>query len=293
MHLVVLIPAWDEEQTIGDVIGAIPRALEDIDRVSIVVIDDGSEDRTVAVAQAQGAEVVSHPWHQGLAEAFKTGRQRALDLDADIVATIDADGQYDPAELPQLIAPIRAGHADVVVGDRRIGYCTHMPLGNRIGNLIGSLLLRVVAGVPNRDASSGFRALSRAALERMDITSRYTYTHEMLLLGLAGRMRMVDVPVRFRPRSHGRSKLVRTLRSHVVRSLGTIGKCFLTVEPLRTFLRLGALACTLGVLGILLPLLSADPLTLRWLQYAGVVFLFFGLQMTVLGFVAELLRLSK
>lgn len=293
MHLAVLIPAWDEAETVADVAKSVPRTVEGCSRVSVVVVDDGSSDGTAEQARSAGAEVIVHPWHQGLAEAFRTGRAHALSTQADIMVTLDADGQYDPADIPRLVAPIIAGHADVVVGDRGIGRCSHMPLGNRIGNLIGSMLLRIAAGVPHRDASSGFRALSRAALERMDITSRYTYTHEMLLLGIAGRMRMLDVPVTFRRRLYGNSKLVRTLANHIVRSLGTIGICFLTVEPLRTFLRVGALSGTLGVLAMLLPQLSLAPESLRWLQYSGVAFLGFGLQMIVVGFIAQLLRPSQ
>jgi len=290
VHLVVLIPAYNEQNTIADVIRSIPDTISGISNRTVLVVDDGSEDRTAAQARSAGADqVILHPWNKGLAETFRTGRTEALRRDVDIFVTLDSDGQYDSREIALLVQPILEGHADMVVGERDVSRLSHMPHGNKIGNMIGSSMLRVLLGVPVRDASSGFRAFSRVALEQMDIESRHTYTHETLMRAHAKRMRIHSVPIHFHERAYGKSKLVRTLSNHIARSVGTIIRCMLTVDPLRTFMRIGALVVLMGTALAALSLVVGQMNT-PFIKLTAILIVFVGLQVVLLGCVAEIMR---
>ncbi len=290
MHLVVLVPALNEEGTVGDVIAALPPVIPGITRRTVLVVDDGSTDATCDQATFAGAdEVIRHVWNRGLAEAFRSGRERALALDADILVTLDADGQYDPRELPRLLGPILARRGDVVIGERPVLRCSHMRLGNRVGNIVGSALLRLLIGLPVRDASSGYRAFSKDALLRMEIASRHTYTHETLLRAHAERMRIITVPISFHPRRFGESKLVRTLWNHLARSTGTILRCMVTVEPLRTFARIGGSIFLIGLLLFLVSFVQPFP----WLRLSAFILGFIALQLVLVGLLVEVLRSKK
>ena len=283
MLLTVIIPAFNERESIGGVLALLPSCFPDDVHVSALVIDDGSTDGTADEARSFGAKVITHARRLGLAAAFRTGLQASLQEHADLIATLDADGQYRPQELVYLLKCLRETGADLVVGDRRIRSLTHMPLGNRIGNIVGSAMLRFVAGVPVQDASSGFRLFTERCARSLRIMSQHTYTHEMLIQATALGMKIVDVPVTFLPRLHGRSKLVRTLRQHIARSCGTILKALFSYRPLRKFLSLAGLS-----------LLAAVALLLLAIRHASVEFLvvalilaLIALQFLILGLTAD------
>lgn len=242
VRLLVIVPAHNEEKSVAEVVGSVPSALHGITSVRTVVVDDGSTDATAQAARSAGATVISHPRRRGLAAAFRSGLLHALTEDHDLIATLDADGQYRPAELSVLLRALREQGADLAVGDRQIWKCGHMPLGNRIGNSAGSAMLRLLGTTGVRDASSGFRVFTRDFASKLRITSEHTYTHEMLIQAAAGGFTVTEAPVTFLPRQHGRSKLVRTLRHHILRSCGTILKSLFLYRPLRKFLFLAA-AC--------------------------------------------------
>lgn len=222
MQLTVIIPAYNEDASIADVLRHVPTTLEGIDEVSIVVVDDGSTDETARIARNSGAHVLSHPRRQGLAAAFRTGCAYALRTDADFLATLDADAQYAPEELALLLATLQSHDADLVVGDRQVWQCRHMPLLHRVGNVFGSMMLRFLGTTKVRDASSGFRLFTRPLALQLRILSEHTYTHEMLIQASAAGCTILDVPVTFLPRNHGKSKLIRSVHHHIFRSCGTI-----------------------------------------------------------------------
>lgn len=284
MRLTLLIPAHNEQASIADVIARIPKHLPDIDALSIVVIDDGSNDRTAEIAKQSGANVLQHRRRAGLAAAFRTGLSFALRNGADLIATLDADGQYRPEELALLLATLRREGADLVVGDRQVGTLAHMPLPHRIGNLLGSSMLRVLGTTGIRDASSGFRMFTRAFGLTLRITSEHTYTHEMLIQASAAGVRTAEVPVTFLPRAHGKSKLVRTLRHHILRSCGTILRSLFLYRPLRKFLILAALCFVVAVI-IAVPGLRHG-LKPTLLIAAGIVSVL-GIQFVILGLIAD------
>ena len=284
MRLTVLIPAHNEEASLKDVIRRVPRRFSGIDAVTVVVVDDGSTDHTAQIARAAGAVLLTHGRRLGLAAAFRTGLSYALAEGADLIATLDADGQYRPEELSLLLESLRRAHADLVVGDRQISSLTHMPLSHRIGNVLGSFMLRVLGTTGIRDASSGFRMFTRSFGLLLRITSEHTYTHEMLIQASAVSARTAEVPVTFLPRAHGRSKLVRTLRHHILRSCGTILRALFLYRPLRKFLPLAAL-CVLIALGLLLPAFRGG-FRPAMLVVPG-IFLVLAVQFVILGLIAD------
>ena len=284
MRLTVLVPAYNEEASISQVIHDMPHTFPGISAVSVVVVDDGSTDATVSCARQSGAHVLVHPEHRGLAAAFRTGCAYALKNGADLIATLDADGQYVPAELSLLLQTLRTEKVSLVVGDRQIRKLKHMPLGNWVGNIVGSAMLRVLRLTDMHDASSGFRMFTRAFAQRLDITGEHTYTHEMLIQATAARVRTAEIPVTFLPRLHGNSKLIRSVRQHIFRSCGTILRSVFLYHPLPKFLLL-SICCFSGALMFLaIAATKAFPLSLL---LASGVFVMLGIQFVVTGLLAD------
>lgn len=278
---IVIIPAYNEEKSILSVLSAIPKTLPHISDIRIILIDDGSTDATASVARSGGASVLSHPERRGLAAAFRSGLAAALADGADIIVTIDADAQYRAQDIAVLWKTMQESGSDLVVGDRCVLSCMHMPVSNRIGNTVGSLMLRMMRVTRVRDASSGFRIFSARLGRSLRIRSRHTYTHEMLIQAHAYGFRTADVPVTFLPRAHGKSKLVRTLRHHILRSCGTILRSVLHSWPHQSSLpvrRVLFISRTCGagyggmqtyVTQLLASLASRSDLSLRCVGYRG------------------------
>src|SRR5947209_2885770 len=175
--LVVMIPALNEQETIGHVVASVPRRVRGVGLVEVLVLDDGSDDMTRDRALAAGADgIVRHAGNRGLAAAFNHGATEALARGAEIVATLDGDGQHDPAALPDLVAPILRGIADVVVAARPLSDPSQGSRLRRAGNRAGSAVARRMLGVPLSDVTSGYRAFSREALLQVHVSSGFTYT---------------------------------------------------------------------------------------------------------------------
>lgn len=217
--LFVMIPSLNEAKTIGNVIKSVPRKITGIDTVKVLVINDGSTDSTAKVAKAAGADfIVEHSETLGLATSFADGLQFALSNGATIIVNTDADNQYNQTEIPKLVQPILNNKADVVIGDRHVKKLTHMPLTKKWGNIIGTWLLGLLLRQPITDASSGFRAFSAKAAKSFTLTSSHTYTHETLIQAYKNKLRVLYVPIEFRPRANGDSRLIASLPKHITRS---------------------------------------------------------------------------
>lgn len=265
MKLAVIIPAYNEEDTIESVIDAVPHKIDRISAIRIFVIDNGSKDKTPQIAQKKGAELVTLKY-PSLAKAFIAGIYTALVWDAQIIVNLDADGQYRAEEIPNLIRPILDGEADMVIGDRQVAKLKHMPFTKKYGNLLGSRFIRFLTGLtasdpqatsygePQKslqkpsaasraktiDASSGFRAFSPRAAEQFKINSTHTYTHENLIQAASLGLRIAQIPVSFLPRppmkkaaaeNANRSKpnpsrLISSVPVHIAKSLMDIFKAW-------------------------------------------------------------------
>jgi len=248
MKLIVTIPAYNEEKTIGRVIQEIPRKIDGIDKVEVLVINDGSIDKTAEVARKAGADyIITHKKNLGLAKAFKNGIETALALGADIIVNIDADGQYNAKEIPKLIKPILEGKADIVIGDRQIDKLNHMPRSKKIGNKIASWVTRRLSGLPIKDAQSGFRAFSREAALRMNLLGDYTYVQETIIQAANKNLKVIEVPVEFR-RREGKSRLIPNIWSYAKRAGITILRTYRDYHPLKVFLSIGLALLLVGLI---------------------------------------------
>jgi glycosyltransferase involved in cell wall biosynthesis len=207
----------------------------------VVVIDDGSDDLTAERALAAGADhVIRHPGNRGLAAAFNRGVTEALSRGADIVVTLDADGQHDPNALPRVVAPIVAGTADVVVAARPLENPSQGSPLRRAGNRIGSQIAKRFLNVPLSDVTSGYRAFSREALMLVHVSSGFTYTVETLIQAAAKRLRMTQVVVPAHRRLVGRSRMTHSIWRYVGRTGGQAFRTSLHGNPLGVFGRLAA-----------------------------------------------------
>jgi glycosyltransferase involved in cell wall biosynthesis len=235
-RLAVVIPALNEAATIGSVVAAVPRRIPHVDKVDVIVIDDGSTDETTSVALAAGADRVErHRSNRGLVAAFRSGVNAALATGADVVIHLDGDGQHDPRHIPRLIAPIIFGEADVVVGVRPLAEAREISRVRRHGNQVGSWVFRRVTKMPISDATSGYRAFSREALLRLNVISEFTHTLETLIRSARMRLAVSEVTVPALPRSTGESRMTRSVARYVGHAGGQAFRTMLHTKPLTVF----------------------------------------------------------
>ncbi|HZY41249.1 MAG TPA: glycosyltransferase family 2 protein [Anaerolineae bacterium] len=234
MKLIVQIPAYNEEATIAQVIRDVPRTLPGFDAIEVLVIDDGSIDRTVAEAQAAGADhIVSLGHNRGLAFAFQAGLDACVRRGADLIVNTDGDHQYPGEYIAALVRPILDRQADLVIGDRQVDQVKHFSLQKRMLERFGSLIVRMASGTSVPDAPSGFRAYSREAALRLFVTSDFSYTLDNLIQAGKRGLRVAHVPITTNPTRP--SKLHRGSWHFVKRQSATIVRAYATYEPLKTF----------------------------------------------------------
>jgi len=249
VKLAITIPAYNEENSIEKVIHEIPGIIEGIDEIEVIVINDGSKDRTSEVAERAGAaKIIDFPSNKGLAIAFKEGLNAAIDSGADIIVNIDADGQYNALEIPKLIKPILDGKAEIVLGSRFAGTIEYMVPQKRFGNRLATYVVGLASGIKVSDAQTGFRAFSREAALRLFVHSGYTYTQETIVQAAHKRLSIVEVPVEFRKRNgDGQSRLISNIINYARNSAITLTRTYTSYNPLRTFTYLGGGIFLLGI----------------------------------------------
>jgi glycosyltransferase involved in cell wall biosynthesis len=287
MKLIVQIPCFNEDATLPEVVRDIPRHIPGVDQVEVLVVDDGSTDRTLDVARELGVDhVVRHTTNQGLARSFRTGLDAALMLGADIVVNTDGDNQYAGADIPRLIQPILDGSADIVVGDRETHRLAHFSPSKKRLQALGSWVVRTLSGTGVPDTVSGFRAISRDAALQLNIVSPFSYTIEMLIQAGNKRLAITTVPVATNPVAR-KSRLFRTTPHFISRSVATMVRVYAMYKPLSTFFYIGA---ALGMVG-LVPILRFLYFYAMGQGAGHVQSLVLGGALVVIGFMALLIGL--
>jgi glycosyltransferase involved in cell wall biosynthesis len=251
MKLLIQIPCFNEATTLAATLSALPTSIPGVSTIEVLIVDDGSHDGTSAVAAELGVHhIVRHRANRGLAAAFRTGLNAALDLGADIIVNTDADNQYHGGDIEALVHPILSGTADVVIGDRGVRQNAHFGWTKRQLQRLGSFTVRTLSRVDVDDAVSGFRAMSREAARRITITSEFSYTTEMLIQAGRKRMAIASVPVRtngpLRP-----SRLFSSIPNFIVATGSTILRAYAMYNPLKVFVLLGAGITLVGLLPVL------------------------------------------
>lgn len=291
------MPCYNEEGTLAIALNALPRQVPGIDVVEWLIINDGSSDKTIEVAKANGVDhVVDLGTHQGLARGFMAGLDACLRHGADIIINTDADNQYNADDIPKLVEPILKGEAEIVVGARPITEIEHFsPLKKSLQKL-GSWVVRAASGTDVADAPSGFRAMSRKAAMQLNVFSQYTYTLETIIQAGQKNMAIVSVPIRtngyLRP-----SRLMKSMRAYIQRSILTILRIFITYKPMRFFTMAGMVPFGLGTL-----------IGCRWLYYflieestkarvpsliLAAILILIGVQLFIFGIVADVIAVNR
>jgi glycosyltransferase involved in cell wall biosynthesis len=256
MKLIIQIPCYNEEQQLPLTLADLPRHVDGFDDVEWLIIDDGSSDRTIEVARANGVEhVVRLTNNKGLAAAFQAGLDAGLKLGADVIVNTDADNQYDGHDIPKLVAPILRGDADMVVGDRQIGTIEHFSAIKKALQRVGSWVVRQASETEVPDTTSGFRAYNREAALQMQVVSKFTYTLETIIQ--AGKLLVAidHVPIRTNP-STRESRLFPSTSAYVRRNALSIFRIYSQYEPLRVFWG-GAAVMGLAAFGVFVRFLVA------------------------------------
>ena len=238
MKLVITIPAYNEQATVGQVISGVPKTINGVDEIKVVVIDDGSSDGTAAAASQAGAIVYSLGSNKGLGAAFSQGIRTALSLGADIIVNIDADGQFDPKDIPLLVAPILKDNADMVTASRfaDASLIPEMPWIKKWGNRRVADIVNKLGGLNMKDVSCGFRAYKRDAALRVTLLGGHTYTHEIILDMAFRGLRIVEVPVKvLGVRKVGKSKVASNVFTYGWRSLCIMLRAFRDYKPMWVF----------------------------------------------------------
>ncbi len=290
MKLIVQIPSYNEEENLADVIKEIPRQIPGIDTVEVLVISDGSKDKTVEIAREAGADhVIPRKINRGLAQTFKEGIEFALEHGADIIVNTDGDNHYNQSRIGDLIKPLQDGMADIVIGSRIIDKLEKMPFANKYGNMAGSYFVCKLAGLPKLDVSTGFRAYTREAALRINILSHHTYTHETFFQLADLKLRIVEVPIKARPVERP-SRLIKSVSSHIKKSLTVIFRTMLLYKPLKVFLTIGVVIFLIGLaLGIrfLYFYFSGDGSGHLQSIILGAILMLIGFQIGIMGLIAS------
>lgn len=251
MKLIIQIPCYNEEETLPITLDNLPKRIDGVDKIEILLIDDGSTDRTVEVAKKEGVgHILQLPVHQGLAEAFRRGIEKSLELSADIIVNTDGDNQYKGQDIPRLIRPILDRKAEVVVGSRDISSIKHFSLAKKLLQKFGSYIVRKFSNTDIPDTTSGFRAYSSDAALRLNVFSSYTYTLETIIQ--IGRKEIpisyVNVHTNEKLRE---SRLIGNIPSYIAKSVITILRIYLMYEPMQTFFRIGTFFVIVGAMPII------------------------------------------
>lgn len=296
MKLVIQIPCYNEEKALPITLKDLPKEIEGIDEIEVLIIDDGSKDNTVEVAKSLGVKhVVNMPHNCGLAKAFVAGLQKSLEIGADIIVNTDADNQYCANDIEKLVKPILAGDADIVIGTRPVSKIEHFSPLKKILQKLGSCVMRLISSTEVEDAPSGFRAFSRNSALQLNVFDNYTYTLETIIQARAKGLILKCVPINVNADLR-KSKLVKSMFDYIIRSVFTMIRMFIIYRPFRFFAIIAGLFLTLGTI-----------LGLRFLYYyifssgnghiqsliLSAILIITGVQIAVIAVLSELMSINR
>lgn len=297
MKLIIQIPCFNEEESLPLTLRDLPDRIDGIDEIETLVIDDGSTDATASVAEREGVDhIVRLPFKRGLAEAFRKGLERSLELGADIIVNTDGDNQYKGGDIEKLVSPILDKKAEIVVGCRDIFGIKHFSVIKKMLQKVGSHVVRRFSKTDIPDVTSGFRAYSRDAALRINVFSNYTYTLETIIQ--AGRKEIPITSVNIGTNEKLReSRLIKSLPSYVTRSIATIVRVYLMYEPMRFFIKGGSLiiflSSLIGVRYLYFLFFGAKRGGhIQSLILGGVLFMA-GFMMVVIGLLADIIAANR
>jgi glycosyltransferase involved in cell wall biosynthesis len=298
MKVFVQIPCLNEEETLPAVLSSIPTSIPGVDEVVILVIDDGSTDRTLEVARNHGVtHFVHHTRNMGLARSFRDGVHYALSHGADIVVNTDGDNQYPQDKIPELIAPLLAKEADIAIGDRQTHKIAHFSRGKKFMQKAGSQVVNIAASTNLPDAASGFRAYSKQSLFQLNVVTQFSYTMETIIQAGNKRLKIASVPIDTNPKTR-ESRLFSSSGQHVSKSAQAILRSYVMFKPFGFFATVALVLFVIAMIPFvryLILLLTTDLVGSQHLQslLLGVVFLVGALLSVALGVLADLQRTNR
>ena len=296
VRLVVQVPCLNEEETLPAVLSTIPKQIPGIDEIIVLVIDDGSSDRTVEVAREHGVtHFVRHARNRGLGRSFHDGVQRALELGADIVVNTDGDNQYPQERIADLVQPIIAGTADIVIADRQVHLVEHFSGPKVMLQKLGSKIVNKAAGTDLPDAASGFRAYSRDSLMLLNTITRFSYCMETIIQAGNKKLAIASLPITTNAKTR-ESRLFKSTYQHVLNSAGAIIRAYIMYKPYVIFSFFAAL---FGVFGLIpfarYAILQLGDYPGAHLQslLIGTVLIVMSFLSAIIGIISDLLRTNR
>lgn len=296
MKLVIQIPCLNEEKTLPLVLESIPRSIDGIDEIEILIINDGSTDKTVEIAKKHGVKhFIHHAGNMGLARSFHDGVHKALEMGADIVVNTDGDNQYPQEKIGDLVQPILQGKADIVVADRQTQKIAHFSPFKKFLQRLGSWVVNKAAGTNIPDAASGFRAYSRQSIMRLNIITTFSYCMETIIQAGNKRLAITSIPITTNKKTR-ESRLFNSMWQHVFESGTAITRAYLMYKPHVIFMSLGLILLVLGGFPfarfLYLNVVDAGGQHIQSLLF-GIVLLLTSFLCFVLAIVADVIRTNR
>lgn len=296
MKVVVQVPCYNEEKTLHLVLESIPKKIEGVDSVEVLIIDDGSKDKTIEVAKKYGVKhFVRHKKNMGLARSFHDGVNYALSIGADIVVNTDGDNQYPQARIGDLVQPILDGKAEIVIGDRQTSKIVHFSGFKKLMQRFGSWVVNKAAGTDLPDAASGFRAYSKEALMRINIVTQFSYCMETIIQAGNKRIPIESIPIETNAKTR-ESRLFKNIWQHMFKSGSAIVRSYIMYRPYAVFLTLAVLFGITGIVPFMRYLvltISSTPGNHIQSLLLGAVLLTGSFLCVALGVIADLVRINR
>jgi glycosyltransferase involved in cell wall biosynthesis len=298
MKVFVQVPCLNEEGTLHLVLASIPKKIKGVDQLEILIIDDGSTDKTIEVAKSFGVKhFVKHTRNMGLARSFRDGIHYALAHGADIVVNTDGDNQYPGDRIADLLAPVMSGEADIAIGDRQTHKIAHFSPIKKLLQRFGSWVVNLAADTKLPDAASGFRAYSKESLLRLNIVTQFSYCMETIIQAGNKRLRIASVPIDTNPKTR-ESRLFKNIFEHMLKSAQAILRSYIMFKPFGFF----AVIAVIMLVAALIPFVRY--LILIWFfpdltggnvqsLILGAAFLIGSLLALALGVLADLQRTNR